>query len=1035
MLGQSKAKNYASLMHTLKTMLVGIFFTTSPLLAQETVPLDRVLELFKARCTKCHGPAKSEAKLNLSTSSSIARGADGVPVVASHDLASSPLWDRIAKNEMPPDQPLKTDEKELIQRWIVAGAAGLTTVDHTNPADDHWSFRHLSLPAVPIPKKTAGLSNPVDYFLQVERESKPLQANPPADFHRLIRRVSLDLTGLPPTLEELDRFTTSIASPQARYEGMVEHYLSSEQYGVRWGKYWLDAAGYADSNGYFNADSDRPLAYRYRDYVVRCFNADRPFDRFVVEQLAGDELANFQTGQTVTPELIELLEATHYLRNGQDGSGESDGNPDEVRADRYYALESAMQNTATSLLGLTIQCAKCHDHKFEPITQRDFYQWQAVFYPTFNIEKWIKPNDRVLLAPLNAELESWEAQKSELESRVESLKMDLKRWVAQNRAVGEVLFEDSFAAPSIKDRWSATAPGDDSAGGTVVVSLDSDMAPAAKATGGQLQIIEGNTQGDSWISTVKSFDWTPNENGESIQVTFDLIDNRLKRDGTPAHRIGYLIALHDFNDNSSVKSGNLLIDGNPTAASALNLDYPGSDSQGIGNLGSTGYTPGHNYGVRITNQGKGKFRLEHLVDMVPEEPAIELKEVDLPDGGFGFEYCCGRSFVVDNVLVERIATASKEDAGAAEFKKRQDELKAAHAELKQVASNQPGKIAWATDMSAELPDVRLLLRGNITTPGDVVEHGTLSILDEPSNTYEKTKDVALKTSGRRLAWAKWLIAPDSRAASLLARVQVNRIWQHHFGTGLVATSENLGVSGATPSHPELLDWLASKLIENRWSLKSIHRLILNSAAYRQSSDFSKESFEADSSNRLIWRYPMRRLDAEAIRDSMLSVSGDIDSKLGGPYIATTRNESGEVVAPETDPNAFRRSLFVNHKRTQVLSFLSIFDTPSIVFNSVRRNSSTMPLQSLALLNSEFAVRRSQSTAKRLQTIEPNEECRIELAFRMFYARPPSASELADTNRFLQEQVEQYRELPEPKLRAWQDLCQACFASSEFIYIE
>ena len=247
---------------------------------------------------------------------------------------------------------------------------------------------------------------------------------------------------------------------------MVEHYLASPQFGVRWGKHWLDAAGYADSNGYFNADSDRPLAYRYRDYVVRSINQDKPFDRFVIEQLAGDELAQYRPEQTVTPELVDLLEATHFLRNGQDGSGESDGNPDEVRADRYYALESVMQNASSALLGLTIQCAKCHDHKFEPLSQLDYYRWQAVFYPTFNIDNWVKPNDRFVYAPLPSDQQLWEEQTRQAEQHVNTLRNELNEWMKSHRVQGEVLFEDRFDTEpvSLATKWSETAPGDDSPG-------------------------------------------------------------------------------------------------------------------------------------------------------------------------------------------------------------------------------------------------------------------------------------------------------------------------------------------------------------------------------------------------------------------------------------------------------------------------------------------------------------------------------------------------------------------------------------------
>ena len=996
----------------------------------------QIAPLLKTHCVKCHGPSKREAQLNFSTPASLAKGNDQGAVVVPHDLEASRIWEQVQADDMPPDQPLSAEQKSLLKRWIIAGAPGLPQVTAADQTDQHWAFRKLSVPAVPHVDAAQGLNNAVDYFLQATRQSARLTANPEADRDTLIRRVSLDLTGLPPTLDELSRFLND-QSPDA-FARMVDHYLASPAYGERWGKYWLDAVGYADSNGYFNADTDRPLAYRYRDYVIRSLNRDKGFDRFVVEQLAGDELAGFVPGQTASAETVELLEATHFLRNGQDGSGESDGNPDEVRADRYYALESLMQNATSALLGLTIQCAKCHDHKFEPISQRDYYQWQAIFYPTFHIERWVKPKDRFVYAPQADEQANWERETQATEQLVQQQRAALKEWIQANRVRGDILFEANFDATDAKlaEQWSATAPGDDSPGGAVPVQLDSDRTPAALIQNGHLQIREGGTQGDSWLATQTGFDWTPNNVGDAIQVTFDLIDNKLSADGMPAFRIGYLIALHDFNDNSQTTGGNILIDGNPNEGSAVHLDYPGADGRALGTLGNTGTTPGQNYGVRITNQGEGKYRLEHLVNSFPDEKSLELKAADLPDGAFGFEYCCGRSFVVDNVLVERLSATPEQGSQLAELKQRREALAKTIKRQKEIADARPGKIAWAADMASEAPEVHLLTRGNYATPAEVVEPGTLSALQDLDNPFTVTAQLdTSRSSGRRLACAQWMTQQGSRAAALMARVQVNRLWQHHFGTGIVATSDNLGFSGATPTHPELLDWLAVQLVRDSWSLKSLHRVILNSAAYRQSSQLVQAAYAIDPDNRKLWRYPQRRLDAEAIRDQMLAASGELDQAFGGPYISTTRAPTGEVVVPEKSAGAARRSIYLNQKRTQVVSFLNVFDAPSIVFNSVRRNTSTMPLQSLALMNSEFMQTRAQAIAVRLRTLASDETERLQLAFRLCYARQPSATEVVELNRFLDNQTEVYTQESDGRERAWRDLCQALLASSEFLYVD
>ena len=824
---------------------------------------------------------------------------------------------------------------------------------------------------------------------------------------------------------------------------MVDRYLASPHYGQRWGKYWLDAAGYADSNGYFAADTDRPLAYRYRDYVVRSVNADKPFDRFVVEQLAGDELSGFVAGRDATPKMISLLEATHYLRNGQDGTGESDGNPEELRNDRYAALESCMQIVSSSLLGLTVGCAKCHDHKFEPLSQRDYFQLQSVFYPAFNIEDWIKPDQRFVHANLPGELEAWQRRSEQIDPEIAALRNEFATWVRDNRPPSRTLFHDEFAesGPPLADAWSNTAPGDDSPGGSPAVGLDSPAAPAALARDGTLQILESGAAGDRWISTKQSFDWTPAHEDEWIQATFDLVDDKAPGGGTPALRIAYFIALVDFHDNGPTASGNVLLDGNPAGGAAIILDYPGSDQQPKGQLGDAKYQSGHNFGLRITKLADGKCRLEHLFDGVPDERTITLETGDLPDGGFGFEYCCSRSFVVDNVLVERsVEDASSDEARnklIEQLKTRQQKLAAAVKALQAKRGGRPGKISWMTDRSAAAPDVFLLKRGNHGTPGKKVEPAPLTALAEEGIGLEVSEPYPeARSTGRRLAWARWLTRAGSRSAALVARVQANRIWQHHFGAGIVATSESLGVSGASPSHRELLEYLAGELIRGDWRTKAIHRLLLNSAVYRQSSTLAPAAFKIDPETRLLWRMPLLRLDAEALRDAMLATNGRLDRRFGGPYVPTTREKSGEVVVGAGTPGANRRSLYLQQRRTQTLSLLGVFDSPSIVFNCIERPVSTMPLQSLSLLNSEFVVEQARHFAARLFREAGNgTPARIERGFLLATARAPTEAEKEASLAFIRTQQAHYAGRMDGELKTWTDFCQMLFASSAFLYVE
>lgn len=998
-----------------------------------------IVPLLKRHCVKCHGPAKQEGKLDLSLAGAIIRGGKQGASLVPHDIEASLLWQRVSSDEMPPETPLSDAEKAVLKAWIIAGAPGLPAKQAAGSAASHWSFQPVKAPARPVVRDSANCLNGVDYYVQTRLEAAGLTLSAPADRYAVLRRVSFDLTGLPPTPAEISTFIEDQSSDA--YARMVERYLMSPHYGERLGKVWLDAAGYTDSNGYFNADSDRPLAYRYRDWVVRAFNRDLPYDQFVRDQLAGDEVANFIPDQDASPDMIEKLEATHYIRNGQDGSGESDGNPDEVRIDRYTALESSMQNISSSLLGLTIQCAKCHDHKFEPLTQRDYYAFQAVLAGVFAPDKWLKPNERVVYAALPGEFSQWKNRLQELDQQIQRQETDLAAWVKSHRPHGESLFTDTFDGDpaTLLQGWSNQAPGDTAPAGKVAVQLNQSAAPASLIQGGQLQIIEGATQGSSGLSTKAAFDWTPNAEGGVVQVTFDLIADKLAAEAPGAARIGYYIALRDYNDQTDQRGGNILIDGNPEGGTAVHVDYPGDDNRAVGTIGTTGYKPGHTYGVRITNQGKDKYLLQHLCDWRVEEKTATLTAADLPDGGFGFEYCCGRSFIIDNVAIETFTPQTPSDVLTAflkELEAQEKPLQTARQEKTKLDQNRPGKIALATDVAAAPPAIHLLLRGNHATPGPVAEPASIAVLTpDPAAFHIQKPNEKSTTSGRRLAWAQWVTQAGSRPAGLLARVHVNRLWQHNFGTGIVATPENLGISGSPPSHPELLEWLAFELVRSNWSTRHIERLILNSATYRQSSLTDEARLKGDPDSRLLSRFPVRRLDAEAIRDAMLAASGDLDASPGGPYVPTTRTGNGEVVVPNDQPGINRRSIYLQQRRSQVLSLLQVFDAPSIVFNSTRRARSTIPLQSLSLMNSEFSLTRAQHLAGRLVRDYPSEPDRLTAAVVLTAGHPPDSEELATLTQFLDTQIAEYEGAADARQRAWVDLCQMLLASNAFLYLE
>jgi hypothetical protein len=715
--------------------------------------------------------------------------------------------------------------------FVAALACAAGAADEPVAPPPHRAFTTVVRPKVPEVKGKARTE--IDRFILAALEAKGLSLNPEADRATLVRRVSFDLTGLPPTIAEIDAFLNDKA-PDA-YEKMVDRYLASPPYGERWGKFWLDAAGYADSNGYFNADSDRPLAWKYRDYVIKAFNDDKPYDRFVREQIAGDELVGYAPGADVTPAMVEALVATHFLRNAPDGTGESDGNPDEVRTDRFTVLEGNVQNVMNCLLGVTVQCARCHDHKFEPLTQAEYYGLQALLFPVYNPERWTKPNDRVVAVWTKAELAEAQRKNQLIDRQVKAAKDALT-------AFGDTLREQ-------------------------------------------------------------------------------VLDETKQKTG-PVKKI--------------------------------------SDDE--------------------------------LAKRFPEFAALRES-------------------------VQKTVAAREKDR-----------------------PKPADKIAAFVETDPKPAAHHLLKRGQHNQPGDGVQPGVPAAFSTAKNTFSvAARPEGRVSTGRRTAFANWVTAPEN---PLFARVMVNRVWQHHFGTGLVATPDNLGLSGAKPSHPELLDYLAAYLanpdrkVGGAWSVKALHRLILTSAVYRQTSARRADLDATDPDNRLLAHFPLRRLDAESVRDAMLSVSGELETRAGGAYVPSKRTPEGAVEIDEKVPGAHRRSVYLQQRRTQVVTFLQLFDSPAIVGTCGKRTPSTVPLQSLAMLNSEFARARAKAFAARLARETGNDDVkRLALAYRLACGRVPTKDEAAACDKFLGKQRAAYAKENDADTRAWADLCQIVLASNAFLYVE
>ncbi len=1005
----------------LLSIFLSFFVASFAKAADEPTLEDHVMPLLKSRCVKCHGPAKREGKLTLATAFDLKQGGKHQPLVQPGNLDQSLLWSRVADDEMPPDSPLAEAEKQVLRRWIEKGARGLPKSD--SQSRPHWAFSPLRPPTVPEVRDTQRVRGDIDRFLQSALEAKGITLGVEADRSSLVRRVCFDLTGLPPTIAEIEAFLND-RSPDA-YERMLERYLASPRYGERWGKYWLDAAGYADSNGYFDVDTDRPLAYRYRDYVIRAWNDDMPLDRFIREQIAGDELSGYARNGKTNAAIVDQLVATHFLRNGPDGTDDSNGGPDVLRDDRYAVLESSIEILGSALFGLTFQCARCHDHKFEPITQQDYYQLQAIIYPAFPVDQWVNPKERVIDVPLPADIEEWKHLSKSIETDKAKLREDYQKWVDANRAVGTTLFKDDFGSktPRLAPRWTSSHVG-----------VDSESAPGAVVKDGTLWVIESGRKGDRRLATAMNFDWTPNEVGGWIQATFDLVERKLSAKAKPAERVGYYIALSlDTSKKPSLSRG-ILLDGNPDGGANVFLNYPGPSAKDVGAIGEFGYEPGKRLGVRITNKGNGAFQLEHLLDGIPEGKSLNLTSADLPDGGFGFEYCCGRSFVVDNLIVEFDSKPAKVSDG--KLVARHKEYQSALKEIAAKEAARPGRISWTFDQSPSPPNVHLLKRGVRGDRGDVVEPNVPAILRDSDNPFTIVPPAGLPSTGRRLALARWMTQPGSRASALVARVTANRIWQYHFGVGLAATSENLGYSGMPPTNAALLEHLSLLLIKNAWKAKGLHRAIMTSVAYRQVNASNPIAASVDPENRLLWRFPMRRLDADAMRDAMLATSNEIDFSAGGPYVPTMRAGVGEVQVKESSPGAHRRSVYLQQRRTAVLGLLETFDAPSIVGSCTRRNVTTIPLQSLSLLNSAFVRGRADAFARRLtKDIGNDSRKKLSHAFMLAFGREPTAVETEASLKFISSQPGNYPGRANAVEQSWVDLCQMILASNAFLYVE
>jgi hypothetical protein len=728
-----------------------------------------VRPVLKAYCLDCHGGGeKLKGGLDLRLRRFALKGGDAGPAVVPGDAKASRLVERMRSGEMPPaGKNVPPELIAVVERWVNSGAyvgrvepeklppgIGLTEEERA-----YWFFQPLKRPPVPRVAAIDRIRTPVDAFVLEKLEAKRLSFNPDADRLTLLRRATLDLTGLPPTREEIDSFLND--KQPAAYERMIDRLLASPAYGERWGRHWLDVTGYADSDGGLN-DATRPDAWRYRDWVVRALNADKPLDRFVVEQLAGDELVP-GSWANLKAEQIDLLTATGFLRTA----------PDAGPAAAEQVVADTLKIVSSSLLGLSVGCAQCHDHRYDPIPQADYFRLRAVFEPALDPSRW--------------------------------------RTAAQRRVS---LYNDS----------------------------DRARAAAVEAEAAKMQAaMNVKTQQSVKAAFEKELLKFPAEQRDKLKAAFE----------TPAAK-------------------------------------------------------------RSPEQQK----------LVASNPKLN---------------------VTPGVLYQYNQAAA-------------DELKKMAAQVAAKRAERPpeGFLSVLNEVPGPLPVTKIHYRGDPRQPTKAVTPGDLTIAAPEGKRLEiASKDSKLSTTGRRLAYAKHLTSGEH---PLLGRVLANRLWLHHLGRGIVDTPGDFGILGQRPSHTELLDWLATELVREGWSMKAMHRLIMTSTVYRQSARRDADKDRIDTSNALFGRFGLRRLEAETIRDRILATAGRLDRSAGGVPVAVVEDTSGQVNAPDDKP---RRSVYLQVRRSKPVALLSTFDAPTTELNCDRRMNSTAAPQALMLMNSDFV--RQQAT--------------------------------------------------------------------------
>ena len=997
-------------MLTRLSFAVGVLFLSPAAVADEVTFSRDIRTILSANCFGCHGTDEThrEADLRLDTFSGATADHEGRAAIVPGKPEASELLVRVkthdAESVMPPRETgkaLTPQQIELLEQWIRSGAE----------YQQHWAFVPPVAPSVPAfadSQSQRWIRNPIDAFVLQRLQREGLRPSPVAESSTLLRRASLDLMGLPPEVSELDAFSTALESKtddpvQAEeqiWSQEIERLLASPHFGEKWARHWLDAARYADSDGF---EKDKPrFVWFYRDWVVRSLNNDKPYNEFLKEQLAGDLIPNRTQDQLV---------ATGFLRNSMINE-EGGVDPEQFRME---AMFDRMDAVGKAMLGLTIQCSQCHNHKYDPISQTDYYRMFAFLN---NCDE----------AQATVYTQASLQQRVSLLTEIQRLELELQKTQPQWR---EQLNVWAAEIAQQTNPWSIVRPELDSSGGQKHYLLsDGSVLAQGYAPTKHTTVFDCNAE----LKTLTGF---------RLEL---LLDPNLPHGG-PGRAVDGLCAISEFQvdvapladpgKKQSVKFVKATADVSPQDARELaKIFYDKTDKKRITGPIEKAFD-GDNLTAWSIDAGPGRSNVPRNAVFIPEAPLtsesgfrLSFKLVQMHGGWnsddnqnnnpgrFRFSVTDQAEPVADMVppSVRAAARKTSEQRTANDWsvmfsywRTTKPEFAATNTAIEaRWAQHPPGETQLVLHEREDRRPTYLLTRGDFLKPADQMTAGVPSVLNALANSEVP----------ERLRMAEWIA---DRRSPTTARAIVNRIWQEYFGTGLVQTAEDLGTQGEYPSHPELLDWLAVQLMDNGWSLKHIHRLIANSATYRQSSHVTEELYQLDPANRLLARGPRFRLSGEIVRDVALSVSGLLNREVGGPPVYPPAPDflflppasyGPKTWTTETGVNRYRRALYTFRFRSVPYPMLQNFDTPRGDAACVRRVRSNTPIQALTTLNEDLFVECSRALAMRIVSLDGDDQTKIVYAFRQCTARGPSAADLKTLLEFLQKQKDRFAAEPE-----------------------